>query len=71
VYDMLGFPRTPEGAVVGWVWRKHPEAKDGFVDFGIFEKGNSDIRDSFNGKDGWLLDFNVDGLIFELLDEEA
>ena len=69
VYDMLGFPRTPAGAVTGWVWKKHTKAGDGFVDFGIFDHGNKDIRDTHFGRDGYLLDFNVDGVIYDLLDE--
>jgi len=69
VYDMLGVPRTPAGAVTGWVWKKHSKAGDGFVDFGIFKHGNKDIRDTHYGRDGYLLDFNVDGVIYDLLDE--
>lgn len=69
VYDMLGAPRTPEGAVVGWIWQKHPESGDGYVDFGIFDNGNKDIRETHLGRDGYLLDFNVDGVIFDKLDE--
>ena len=66
---MLGFPRTPEGAVCGWLWEKDPNAKDGFIDFGIFDRGNKDIRDTHFGRDGYLLDFNVDGVIFDKLNE--
>ncbi len=71
VYDMLGMPRTPEGQIVGWVWRKNPQSKDGYVDFGLFENNNPEMREFLNGREGWLLDFNVDGPVYDLLNEEA
>lgn len=64
-YDMLGFERTPEGAVVGWLWDKDPRSGDGFIDLGIFDAPNSDVRDFYSGKDGYVLDFNVDGVIWD------
>lgn len=65
VYDMLGYDRTTEGAVVGWVMAKNSTG-DNFVDFGIFE-GNTPARRMFiNGTEASiLLDFNVDGTIFD------
>lgn len=59
VFDMLGIPRTKEGAVEGWT-------KDGvgFVDFGIYELYKEAARDFVNGYENViLLDFNVDGNI--------
>jgi len=64
-YDMLGFERTPEGVVVGWLWDKDSRSGDGFIDLGIFEPPNSDVRDFYAGKDGYVLDFNVDGTIWD------
>lgn len=64
VYDSLGIPRTKEGQVVGWVL----DGKgDGYVDFGIFDDlTNPRVRDFVNGREySILLDFNVDGLIFD------
>lgn len=64
VYDALGIPRTKEGAVVGWVLDGNG---DGFVDFGIFDDlTNPRVRDFVNGREySILLDFNVDGVIFD------
>lgn len=64
VYDALGIPRTKEGAVVGWVLDK---GGDNFVDFGIFDDlTNPRVRDFVNGREySILLDFNVDGVIFD------
>lgn len=64
VYDSLGIPRTKEGQVVGWVLDGNG---DGFVDFGIFDDlTNPHVRDFVNGREySILLDFNVDGLIFD------
>lgn len=66
VYDMLGIPRTTAGAVVGWVYRG---GGDDFIDFGIFN-GESDATRAFvNGYErNVLLDFNVDGEVYQELD---
>lgn len=66
VYEMLGLPPTKEGAVVGWLLGK--EQKDGFVDFGIFNNRSPEVRRFVNGDErSVLLDFNVDGVIFDKL----
>lgn len=61
VYDAIGIPRTQAGAVVGWVKGNGAD----YIDFGIF--GDSDTkRDFVNGYErSILLDFNVDGTIFD------
>ena len=66
VYDMLGIPRTKAGAVVGWIFdEKHPNG-DNFVDFGIYDMNNQKTRDFVNGYERTiLLDFNVDGVIYD------
>lgn len=68
VYDMVGVPRSKAGAVVGWL-RSSNGQTDNFVDFGVFD-GNSDAaRDFVNGQEGAiLLDFNVDGIIYDKID---
>lgn len=67
VYDMIGIPRTKSGAVVGWV-KDHVEG-DGYIDFDMFNPFNSTNRDFINGyqRESLLLDFNVDGVIFDLI----
>jgi hypothetical protein len=68
VYDMLGIPRTSAGAIVGWVYDKDEPIGDNFVDFGIYDKYSANARDFVNGRDPViLLDFNVDGPIYQLL----
>lgn len=64
VYDMIGIPRTQAGAVVGWVLS---DKGDNFVDFGIY-RGDESARDFVNGYErSILLDFNVDGVIYDLI----
>jgi Family of unknown function (DUF6353) len=67
VYDMLGIPRSKAGAVVGWLLSPNGDT-DNFVNFGVFD-GRTDVaRDFVNGLEGAiLLDFNVDGVIYDKL----
>lgn len=68
VYDMVGVPRSKAGAVVGWILTPNGHT-DNFVSFGIFD-GKTDIaRDFVNGREGAILmDFNVDGVIYDKID---
>lgn len=69
VYDMLGLPRSKAGAVVGWLLSKNGET-DNFVNFGVFDDERQITRDFVNGREGAiLLDFNVDGVIYDQLDD--
>lgn len=63
VYDLLGFPRTKMGAVVGWVYDpKRPELGDSYVDFGMYEVRREKAVDFVNGWErSFILDFNVVG----------
>ena len=68
VYDMLGITRTPAGQLVGWVYGSGKG--DDFVDFGLWDVDDpSKIRfaKGENGRNGIMLDFNVDGQIHELI----
>jgi len=68
VYDMLGIPKSKAGQVVGWVYDEKNPVGDNFVDFGIFDAYNEKARDFVNGYERTiLLDFNVDGNIWELM----
>lgn len=72
VFDMLGLPRTKAGAVVGWVWRRETEEKNGdnFVDFlGVSGPNPAvDLNDFVNGHEQSIwLNFNVDGVILDLI----
>jgi len=69
VYDHLGLPRSKAGSVVGWLLSKNGET-DNYVSFGIFEGQDQQIRDFVNGHEGSvLLDFNVDGPIWNQIEE--
>ena len=62
VYDMLGLDRSKAGQVVGWVTDGNG---DGYVDFGLFDD-NERARMFVNGLEpSILLDFNVDGIIYD------
>lgn len=66
VYDMLGLPRSKAGSIVGWVLDKG--GGDKYVDFDIYNPENAPGRDFVNGYNpSILLDFNVDGVIFDLI----
>ncbi len=82
VYDALGFPKTKAGQVVGWVYDpNNNEHGDNYVDFGIYDLNVKGYRDEMandtiaeerqdfvNGyRNSILLDFNVDGNIWELM----
>ena len=69
VYEALGFDHSSTGAVVGWRITTDGEG-DNFIDFGIFHSNvDNEIRDFVNGKEGSvLLDFNVDGLIYDKIE---
>ena len=60
-YDALGFEESPEGAVVGWS-EKAPG--DDYVSFGL----DNDINQR-PGDNRWILDFNVNGVVFERIGE--
>lgn len=68
VYDMLGFPRTKAGQIVGWVYDEENPIGDNFVDFGIYNLDNpANIRFVNGDERSILLDFNVDGNIWDLM----
>jgi len=63
VYDNLGFPKTSAGQMVGWIYGS--ETGDNYIDFGIYEMSNTDFI--INGDRSVYLDFNVDGVIYDLI----
>ncbi len=68
VYDALGIPRTKAGQIVGWVISKDG---DNFIDFGIYDLDNPSGRAFVNGLErSILLDFNVDGVIYDKIDKD-
>ena len=68
VYDMLGIEKTKAGQVVGWVYDHENPNGDNFVDFGIYDMSKERVRAFVNGYEtNILLDFNVDGNIWNLM----
>jgi hypothetical protein len=68
VFTELGLSHTHAGAIVGWRWNQG--SGDDFVDFGIWDPRGEEVLDFFNGKEGAiLLDFNVDGVIWNQIDQ--
>lgn len=74
VYRMLGLPETKAGQVVGWIYdpdnklgRTGEDKPDNYVSFGLYND-NLSYSDYVDGYDpAILLDFNVDGNIWELM----
>lgn len=66
VYEMLGIQTTKAGHVVGWIYDKEHPTGDNYVDFGIYDLHDENKRAFVNGYErSILLDFNVDGNIWE------
>jgi hypothetical protein len=66
VYDALGFERTHAGQIVGWAITM--DGGDNYVDFGVFGADTESAHRLVNGDEAsvWL-DFNVDGVIIDLI----
>lgn len=66
VYDSLRLPRTKAGFVVGWVLNDDGSG-DNYIDFGVFEARNADFVNGYETSP--LLDFNVDGVIYDKIEK--
>lgn len=80
VYKALGLPMSKDAALVGWIkdYDKPKLAKlaaelgrvpgDGVISFGVFENESPSARAYLAGDDDRVvLDFNVDGVIYDLI----
>ena len=73
VYEMLGIQKCKAGHVVGWVYDENNPDCDNYVDFGIYDQYGNEKHDErkrafVNGLERTiLLDFNVDGFIYDLV----
>jgi len=63
VYDGLGLERSQAGAIVGWV--KDGNTGDNYIDFGIYDPRQKQFLNGNNTD--ILLDFNVDGVVYDLI----
>ena len=68
VYDLLDIPRSKAGQEVGWVYDKNGNTKgDNYIDFGLY-RNDQGTRRFVNGLEyNILLDFNVDGVIYDII----
>lgn len=69
VYDLLDIPITKAGQAVGWIYdkTKAEQIGDGYVDFGIYQMNTASQRFVNGYEPVILLDFNVDGTIWDLI----
>lgn len=65
VYDMLGLERTSNGALTGWVYNENNPNGDNVISFDLLNDANMLALE--NAADTWYLDFNVDGIIYDLI----
>lgn len=64
VLEAIGYPHTQAGAVVGWV----KGYGDDLIDFGLYNNETEKIKRFVNGNPNTIiLDFNVDGVIYDLI----
>lgn len=61
-YDALGLPRSKAGQIVGWVLNNG----DNHIDFGLYTSTRN-IEYLVTGDNTIVLDFNVDGIIYDLI----
>lgn len=67
VYEMFGWPKTPAGQIVGWVYDKNNKRGDNYIDFGLY-KDDEQCDNFIKGHERSIwLDFNVDGPIWDLI----
>lgn len=63
VLDALGIERVPNGQLVGWQYKGDG---DGYIEFAIVDEYADDPDGAYYGvTNAYLLDFNVDGMIYD------
>lgn len=65
ILEDLGLDHTQAGAAVGWIYDPTDPLTDDYIDFGTYDLVNDDANHGIN--EGWLLDFNVQGPIWNLI----
>lgn len=67
IWADMGFPRTQEGAMMGFIYCKDNPNGDNYIDFGI-NKDSVNFRDWYSGKNDFIiLELNSDGYIYDKL----
>lgn len=68
-YELLGFPKTLAGQVIGWVYDKSDDPiGDNAICFNIYDMNDESKREFLQGREKAIwVDFNVDGNIWELM----
>lgn len=64
-YEALGMDHSQAGAVVGWLRQPETVAGDGYIDFMMYMPDNARFVNGLE-RNCWL-DFNVDGVIYNLI----
>lgn len=68
VYDMLGFQKSQQGQILGWIYDPEDPTCENHVSFGIDDIHNEQKRLFVNGYErSIILDFNTDGDIWSLM----
>lgn len=68
MYEALGFEHSQAGAVVGKIYDPTRPPEENYIDFCIYDPDNFEAREFVNGYNpSILLDFNVDGVIYDLI----
>lgn len=67
VYEALGLPRTQEGQIVGWVYDAEHPVGDNYIDFGLYRSEQNYSDFVYGKREAILLDFNVDGNVWQLM----
>lgn len=71
VYESLGIPKCSIGQVVGWIYDPEDQNADCHVSFGIYDLYRAVTRDFVNGfEPAILLDFNVDGVMWDKINQK-
>lgn len=65
IYRELGFDTIPEGWSIGWVYDEANPIGDNYIDFGLYEARNKNQRAVNDWEPVILMDFNVDGNLYE------
>lgn len=67
VLEMLGYPKTKLGHVVGWLYDESDPKLHNCIDFGIHKDDPASMRFVNGYENVILLDFNVDGNIYDMM----